>query len=251
MVAPTAFSTGIDTLRVLLIEDNVAAAAALRLVLDRSGMLTEWAATGAAAVKLVESFMPDVALVDLGLPDANGIDLVRWLAAHHRRCGIIIVTGSDVAAECAVGLELGADDYITKPPVGRELVARIRAVCRRLAARPKEAAEVAPVEAEYCHGLLLGRVKIDFERRRAVTTAGREIHITETEFAVLEILANPVGETVSRDTLCKLALHRPWQPEDRSIDQLIFMLRNKLMPAGEGQQFIRSVRHSGYRLVLP
>ena len=243
-----------DAPRVLLVEDDTAVAASLRLVLDHSGMITDWAGTGAAAKALVTTFNPNIVLVDLELPDTNGIALIRWFMDNHR-CGIIVVTGNPEPTERIVGLELGADDYINKPPSTRELVARIRAVHRRIAGQhahgPADGAEDANATKEPPGELVLGGITLDLARHLAVNAAGRPIDITAAEFAVLAVLAAPLGETVSRDRLSEAALRRPWRPEDRSIDQLIFLLRTKLFPDGTGQHIIQSVRGVGYRLVLP
>jgi DNA-binding response OmpR family regulator len=132
-----------QNLRVLLVEDNPAVAATLRLFIERSGMQTAWAPTVGRAIELKASFRPDVALVDLELPDADGMVLIEWLAGL-RDCGIIVVSGQGDEAQRIVGLETGADDYIAKPPQLRELVARIRAVHRRASQRWVVQAEPPP-----------------------------------------------------------------------------------------------------------
>jgi DNA-binding response OmpR family regulator len=237
--------------RILLVEDDAAVAASLRIVFGRSGMVTDWAGTGAAAMALVKSFDPHIVLVDLELPDTSGIEVIRWLTANHA-CGIIVLTGNPEAAERIVGLELGADDYISKPPVTRELVARVRAVLRRVIGH-RTVHPMGPATAREAPRttIVIGAVTVDLALRQAVNAEGVTIDLTAAEFAVLEVLANPVGETVFRDRLSEIVLRRPWRPEDRSVDQLIFMLRSKMSPEGEGHRFIQTVRGAGYRLVLP
>ena len=145
-----------------------------------------------------------------------------------------------------MGLELGADDYMAKPPGLRELVARIRAVHRRVSIRP--GARTLPQAVSALH---VGPIRINIPNRTVHTAEGQLIALTSTEFTVLETLASAAGAAVSRDALSQAALRRPWQPEDRSVDQLIFNLRQKL-PADEGGgMLIQSIRGSGYWLRAP
>jgi len=120
---------------VMLVEDDPDVGQMMRKFIERAGMKVVWAKTGAEAVQLKASFRPDVVLVDLELPDIAGSQLITWLAAR-RDCGIIVVSGRGTEeVERVVGIEMGADDFVTKPVPMRELVARIRAVHRRSARR--------------------------------------------------------------------------------------------------------------------
>jgi len=228
--------------RVLLIEDNAAVAETIRRFLERSGMRTAWAPTGARGMELKKSFAPDVVLVDLELPDTNGVALIGWLS-QEQDCGIIVVSGRSEETERVVGLELGADDYIAKPVQLREIVARIRAVHRRTHAR-------APVRTTRSgHAVhYVGPYRIDLHRRLVSDAADRPVLLTGAEFAALQTLLEAAGEPVSRERLSEAALRRPWRPEDRSIDQLIFSLRRKLADDDRGQRLIQSVRGAGYIL---
>ncbi len=239
--------------RILLIEDNVAVAETLQKFIERSGMRTAWAQTGAMAIELKNSFRPDVVLVDLELPDTNGVDLIGWLASQ-RDCGIIVVSGRGEEAERIVGLELGADDYIAKPPQLREMVARIRAVHRRSYPRALAAAEQAPPPLIVAvppaqPPLQFGPWKLDLMRRTVTGDDGKQAAITAAEFAALQELASANGQAVTRERLSEAALRRPWRPEDRSIDQLIFNLRRKLGDGEGGVRLIQSVRGAGYILI--
>ncbi len=226
--------------RVLLIEDNVAVAETIRRFLERSGMRTAWAPTGARGVELKKSFTPDVVLVDLELPDTNGVSLICWLS-QEQDCGIIVVSGRGEETERVVGLELGADDYIAKPVHLREMVARIRAVHRRThdrapASPPRSLRHVGPFT-------------VDLQRRAMFDASGRPVALTGAEFAALQTLLEAAGEPVSRERLSETALRRSWRAEDRSIDQLIFSLRRKMADDDRGQRLIQSVRGAGYVLV--
>lgn len=227
--------------RVLIIEDDPGVGQTLVTALQRSGMTTAWATTGVQALELKHSFSPDVALVDLTLPDAQGMGLVRHLA-QDGTCGIIIVSGITDEAERIVGLEIGADDYIAKPPHLRELLARVRAVHRRVKSRSGAQTSPAPRTA-----VAFGRFKVDFAKRVVQSTDGERIALTGAEFTALDLLVAANGEAVSRDKLCKAALHRPWNPEDRSVDQLIFSLRRKLGD-NDDDRVVHSIRGQGYML---
>jgi DNA-binding response OmpR family regulator len=231
--------------RVLLIEDDEAVAQAMVRSIERSGMSVACAPTGAKGMALKSTFKPDVVLVDLELPDTNGVDLISWFA-EQRTCGVIVVSGMGEEADRIVGLELGADDYIVKPPRMREMIARIRAVHRRvnrreeskLSPRPRDTFVVGPI----CINVLLRTVTVGDNQR---------IPLTSAEFTLLEVLAMASGQAVSRDTLSEAALRRPWRPEDRSVDQLVFSLRQKLPPDEGGGALIHSIRGAGYLLRAP
>jgi DNA-binding response OmpR family regulator len=247
---PTDAPSPLPNPRVLLIEDNQAVAETLQKFIERSGMRTAWAQTGARAIELKRSFMPDVVLVDLELPDTNGVDLIGWLAGL-QDCGIIVVSGRSEEAERIVGLELGADDYIAKPPQLRELVARIRAVHRRSHLRTAARSEARPdPSSPPIHPVQIGAWRVDLQRRTVRDGDGKPMPITAAEFAALQELVLAGGQPVSREKLSEAALRRPWRPEDRSIDQLIFSLRRKLGDSEGGARMIQSVRGAGYILVV-
>jgi DNA-binding response OmpR family regulator len=226
--------------RVLLIEDNAVVAETIRRFLEQSGMSTAWAATGGRGMELKKSFAPDIVLVDLELPDISGVVLIGWLS-QDRDCGIIIVSAHSAETELVVGLELGADDYIAKPVHLREMVARIRAVHRRVHMRVP-----APRPPRAVHRV--GACRVDLQRRSVHDAADRPVVLTGAEFAALQSLLAAAGAPVSRERLSEAALRRPWRPEDRSIDQLIFSLRRKLADGDRAQRLIQSVRGAGYVL---
>ena len=230
--------------RVLIIEDNQPVGETIQRFLERSGMRTEWAQTGARAYELKQSFMPDVVLVDLELPDTSGVTLIRWLTTQ-QDCGIIVVSGHAEEGERVVGLELGADDYVAKPPQMRELVARIRAVHRRSQRRAALPPELPVAPASYT----VGPYRVDTRAHSITGDHGQNIAVTGAEFVVLQILLEADGQPVSRGTLCEQALRRPWRAEDRSIDQLVFHLRRKLSEADGSGRLIQAVRGAGYFLV--
>ena len=231
--------------RVLLIEDDEAVGQAMVRGIERSGMSVMLATTGASGMALRATFKPDVVLVDLELPDANGVDLIGWFS-ENKSCGVIVVSGLGEEADRIVGLELGADDYIVKPPRMREMIARIRAVHRRVNRKEEQKLSQRPREL-----MVVGPIRINVQLRTVATADGRRIALTSAEFTLLEVLANANGQAVSRDTLSETALRRPWRPEDRSVDQLVFSLRQKLPMDEGGAALIHSIRGAGYLLRAP
>ena len=178
-------------------------------------------------------------LVDLGLPDVDGGGLIPLLTPD---CGVIVVSGRGEEVERVVGLEKGADDYITKPVAMREMLARIRAVHRRRARPAAPTSE--PVR------VTLGAVRVDLRRRLVTGRDNSPIHLTAAEFVALEALIMAAPQPVSRDRLCKLALRRQFHAEDRGVDQLVLNLRRKLFDDDSAHSVIVSVRGAGYAITI-
>ena len=231
--------------RVMLIEEDEVLAMRLLQAMERAGFSASWAKTGTDSLSLKASLRPDVVLMDLAFSDMSGMALLTRLV-EARDCGIIVISGMNDEADRIVGLELGADDYMAKPPGLRELVARIRAVHRRVS----NGAETR-VTRQATPALHVGPIRINVLNRTVHTADGQHIALTSAEFAALETLASAAGTAVSRDVLSKAALRRPWQPEDRSVDQLVFNLRHKLPTDEGGGMLIQSIRGSGYWLRAP
>jgi two-component system OmpR family response regulator len=231
-------------LRVLLIEDDRDVALILQRFLLRSGIQAALAHSGAEAVSLKCAFSPHVVLVDLQLPDIDGETLIRWLIAQHD-CGIIVVSGDSDEATRVLILELGADDYVIKPPNFRVLVARIRAVYRRSSER------MAPQKHDPAQqNVSLGEFTVDLQARQVRDRMAQPVNVTAAEFAVIAALIDAKGMPVSRERLSQIALRRPWHSEDRSVDQLVFGLRRKLSTLEGGRGLIQSIRNGGYVLII-
>ena len=232
-------------LRVLLIEDDREVALTLQRFLLRSGIQVALAHSGAEAVAMKSTFSPHVILVDLQLPDIDGETLIRWLIAQHD-CGIIVVSGNGDEASRVLILELGADDYVIKPPNFRVLLARIRAVYRRSCDR------MAPQISEARQpNVRLGDFTVDLQTRQIRDRMAKPVKVTAAEFAVVVALIEAKGTPVSREQLSQVAPRRPWHSEDRSVDQLVFGLRKKLSTAHEDSGLIQSIRNAGYVLAMP
>jgi two-component system OmpR family response regulator len=204
-------------------------------------------ASGHALMQLMVADTPDLVLLDLGLPGEDGLAIARKLREHWR-CGLVIVTGRGDAVDKVVGLEVGADDYVTKPFDLRELVARAKAVLRRLA----PATEPAPPSAT------LPRERFDFQgweldvaARRLCTSDGEAVSLTAGEFDLLCVFVRHPGRVLSRDFLLGQTRGREAAPFDRTIDVQVGRLRRKLEADPEDPQIIQSVRGAGYILVPP
>jgi DNA-binding response OmpR family regulator len=223
-------------LRVLIVQDSAAGAVQLVSALAGEGMATEVALSGSQAIAAKRRLRPDVALVDLGLPDMDGLALVQ-LFARDGDCGIIVVSGTAAEGAQVAGLDTGADDFILKPPPLKELAARIRAVHRRLT-RPLSLATVRTLP-----------VTLDWAHRRLAGPGELTTKLTEAEFAALSTLLEADGASVSRDLLGRVALKRSLGPDDRSVDQLVLKLRRKLALHGVADRSILSSRGLGY--VIP
>lgn len=207
---------------------------------------------GRALMALMASDAPDLVLLDLGLPGEDGFAIARQLREHWR-CGLVIVTGRGDAVDKVVGLEIGADDYVTKPFDLRELVARVKAVLRRLAPAAPTAAPVpapagavpdeSPRETLRFEGWCL-----DVAARRLNAPDGIEVALTSGEFDLLLAFVQHPGRVLSRDFLLEETRGRESGPFDRTIDVQVGRLRRKLGDSGEGQ-WIKSVRGAGYLFV--
>lgn len=232
---------------VLLVEDHPDVAQTIMRFIERSGLRIDWARNGAEAIRMKDSLRPNIVLVDLTLPDVDGGKLVKRFA-DQGDCGVIVVSGRSDEVERVVGIELGADDYVTKPVPLRELLARIRAVHRRSQRAIAPVSEPAPVVSQVPVEVVLGGARIDLRRRTAISATQGPIHLTAAEFAALEMLVEAAPNPVPRENLCSHALRRPYHAEDRGVDQLILSLRRKLFADEAALSVIVSVRGQGYAI---
>jgi DNA-binding response OmpR family regulator len=219
------------THRVLIVEDEPQVAASLRELLEREGYAVTVAGSIAEAKRALGDTALDVMLLDWRLPDGEGIDLLKELRKTSD-LPVLMVTARVDVIDKVLGLEIGADDYVTKPVEPRELLARIKARLRKPRADAKP-----PSTLEHCG------VRIDRESRD-VTLDGKQIDLTRMEFGLLVLLLENPGRVFSREEL----LNRVWgyerTPTTRTVDTHVVQLRTKLRP-----DLIESVRGIGYRLV--
>jgi two-component system phosphate regulon response regulator OmpR len=226
--------------RILVVEDEADLREAVAEYLGRNGFLVRAAADAASARALLSEQAADVVLLDLNMPGEDGLSLARWLRAQPACPGIIMVTAASDLADRVVGLEIGADDYLGKPFALRELLARVRALSRRLLdARP-------PVRDQSGRRVAMGSNILDLATRRLTTQDGSEIPLTAMEFDLLAAFAERPGRVLSREQLLDLAHDKDSDPFDRSIDVRITRIRRKIEVDPAHPRIIRTVRGAGY-----
>jgi two-component system phosphate regulon response regulator OmpR len=236
---------------ILVVDDDESLREMLAEYLGSHGYSVTVVPDGEAMRAAIERVAPDVVLLDLRLPREDGLTLARFLREHYD-IGIIMVTGSGAVVDRIVGLEVGADDYVTKPFDPRELLARVKSVMRRMQARP-----VAPDPAQPTDGAIqavarriaFGHCRFDPDSRRLFDADDREIPLTAMEFDLLKVFSDHPGKALSRDRLLTLTRNREWDPYDRSIDIRVARLRRKLGEPPDEPGVIRTVRGVGYMYV--
>ena len=201
--------------------------------------------SGAALMDTMAHDLPALVLLDLGLPGEDGFTIARRLRERFH-CGLVIVTGRGDAVDKIVGLEVGADDYVTKPFDLRELVARIKAVLRRIVpATPTSASAPAPRGARFA----FAGWTLDTAARRLDDPQGVEVVLTGGEFDLLAVMLQHPGRVLSRDFLLEQTRGREAAPFDRTIDVQVGRLRRKIEADPERPELIKSVRGAGYVLI--
>lgn len=223
--------------KVLLIDDDVELVKLIREYLLQENFEVECAHDGETGVVYAESLAPDLVVLDVMMPKLNGIEVLRRIRAGSN-VPILMLTAKGDDEHRIVGLELGADDYVPKPCTPRELVARIRAILRRM----------APASQDQQAQISVGDLVI-WPERRLVEWAGEPVNLTSTEFNLLEVLVRQAGRVVSKSDLSTLALGRPLSRFDRTIDVHLSSIRQKLGTMADGRQCIQTVYRMGYQLI--
>ena len=222
--------------RILLIDDDVELCELVGEFLSSEGFTIAAVHDGAQGVTQALNNQYELIVLDVMLPSLNGFEVLRRIRAASRT-PIIMLTARGEDVDRIIGLELGADDYLPKPFNPRELVARIRAVLRRMQATnaPEPASE----------SLTVGDVELS-KTSRLVRCNGAVIELTSAEFDLLELLLQAAGKVVAREDIAKLALGKEFSPFDRSIDMHVSNVRKKLGERADGTERIKSVRGMGY-----
>ncbi|MCC7079372.1 MAG: response regulator [Burkholderiales bacterium] len=225
---------------ILVVDDEPAIGDLIRNYLTRHSMRVSVASGGADMRRIMAQDKIDVVLLDLGLPGEDGLSLTRHIRAHSD-VGVIIVTGSGEPVDRIVGLELGADDFVSKPFDLRELLARIRSVLRRTGAaraRPEGSGQ-APV-AHFAGW------RLETLSRRLFSAGGAEVLLTTGEYELLKVFVDNPNKILSRDHLLQETRNRDSGPFDRAIDMQIARLRRKIEADADHPVLIKSVRGAGY-----
>ncbi|MGH8446600.1 MAG: response regulator [Solimonas sp.] len=222
--------------RVLLADDDIGFCELLSEYLRNQGFEVAAVHDGLAAIEQVERGIYDVLVLDVMMPKADGFRVLERLRSSHR-IPVVMLTARGEDVDRIVGLELGADDYVSKPCNPRELAARLRAVLRRSQPAPTDPTPMR------CGDLEL------LPASRSVKVAGQAIELTGAEFDVLRTLIEDAGQVIAKEDLSRRALNRRLGAFDRSIDMHISRLRQKLGPHADGAARVRSVRNRGYLYV--
>ncbi|OOG49169.1 response regulator transcription factor [Rhodanobacter sp. C01] len=223
--------------RILIVDDDRALCSLLTEYLQREGFVVDVAHDSVTALAQLHSqaLRPDLLILDVMMPGRDGLETLRELRRQYR-LPVIMLSGRGEAVDRVIGLELGADDYLAKPCLPRELLARVRAQLRR------NAPGVAGT-------LQVGTLCLQLAERRAYAEDS-ELSLTGAEFLLLQALAQRAGELVDKAVLTRMALGRELERFDRSVDVHVSRLRHKLMEASAQAPRIESVRGAGYVLVV-
>jgi two-component system OmpR family response regulator len=225
--------------KVLLIDDDTELVGMLQDYLQQEGFAVDCAPDGAAGARAALSGDYAMVVLDVMMPRLNGIEALRVIRARSQ-VPVLMLTGRGDDMDRILGLELGADDYVTKPCTPRELSARVRAILRRTQGSAQGDAAGAV--------LTVGDLTIVPEQRR-VTWSGQPVELTSTEFNLLEVLARNAGRAVSKNELSEKGLGRPLARFDRNIEVHLSSLRQKLGTLDDGKSCILTVYRQGYQLI--
>jgi len=243
-VADTTDGTRVN---VLLAEDEESFVDALAIGLSREGFDVSIARDGNEALEMFDRIDPDLVLLDIMLPKLSGIDVCRSIRSRSS-VPIIMVTAKGTEIDTVVGLEMGADDYVTKPYRLRELVARMHAVLRR-APRPGPDAAMAAHAAD-AGARAVGDVRVDSDRHR-VFVRGQEVHLRRKEFELLALLIENPGRVLTRDTLIDRVWGTDYVGDTKTLDVHIKRLRTHVERDPSAPSIITTVRGVGYRFEVP
>jgi len=222
--------------RILLVEDEVSISEPLTAALEREGFEVVAAATAGEALELFGRRSPDLVLLDVMLPDGDGRDVLREIRSRSR-VPVVMLTARGEELDRVLGLELGADDYVTKPFSSAELVARMRAVLRRSS---------APAPGEAAGSLEVGDVRIDLDTR-SVSRGGEPVELTLKEFDLLRMLLENAGRLVKRGELVSEVWDPNWFGSTKTVDVHVSSLRRKLGDDPAAPRYIHTVRGVGFR----
>lgn len=226
----------------LIIDDDNELQTLLVDYLGEMGFSCTGAVDAAAGLRFVEEGIWDAVILDIMLPGASGLDILQQIRADDRtrKLPVLMLTAKGDEVDRVVGLEMGADDYLTKPFSARELAARIRALLRRAGSGEETGAE---------QKIIIDDMAINKAGLR-VSICGQQAELTVPEMRLLEMFIAEPGKTLDRDMLCKNLFGHPAYPYDRSLDMLVSRLRKRLGPRRDGGDRIKAVRGEGYVYIV-
>lgn len=231
---------------ILVVDDDQRLCDLLRRYLRGEGYRVFTALSGEQMRRHIEQGVPDLVILDLMLPGEDGLMLAKELRVH-KELGIIILTAKGETVDRIVGLEVGADDYISKPFDNRELLARIRSVLRRLTlASEKSEAGISTKSIASFSGWTL-----DLGSHELISPGGDPVHLTSNEFKLLSIFSRSSNRILNRDQLLEMLTEREWTPDDRSVDVLVGKLRKKIEQDHLNPVLIKTIRGAGYLFTAP
>jgi len=222
---------------VLVVDDNAKIVEVLSAYLDKEGFEVRTAADGPAAIASVAEHVPDIALLDIMLPGVDGIELTRRFQREHD-LPVILITAKTDEIDRLIGLEVGADDYISKPFSPREVVARVKAVLRRVEGSRTDGATGV---------LTVGDLVVDIERRE-VSISGTPIELTRTEFELIATMATHPGRVYSRLQLLEAVSGDAFEGYERTVDAHVKNLRRKLGDDPKSPKYVKTVFGVGYKV---
>ncbi|MCU1496290.1 MAG: two component transcriptional regulator, winged helix family [Acidimicrobiales bacterium] len=218
---------------IVLVEDDIEIGEAVQTALQARDYVVRWFTTGAAATAALERHVPDLVLLDIGLPDIDGVTICRWLRDLHRSLPIVLLTARDSEIDTVVGLDAGATDYVTKPFSMQVLVARVRAHLR-----------TADIEGEDSDAVVeLGSLQVD-PAAYVARVGGQPVSLRPREFELLIVLSREAGKVVTRERLMSEVWDLHWDSTSKTLNMHVMALRRKLGAAVS----ITSVRGVGYRM---
>jgi two-component system alkaline phosphatase synthesis response regulator PhoP len=231
--------------RILVVDDEPSITKLVSFNLEKAGYDVDTAADGQAALEKVQDIQPDLIVLDLMLPKVDGLEVCKRLRQENNHIPVIMLTAKDEELDRVLGLELGADDYVTKPFSPRELVARVKAVLRRSAI--KDALEQADAKQK---PLVIGDLVIDVEGYESYVQ-GKRLELTPKEFELLVYMATHRGRVLSRDQLLNAVWNYDFVGDSRIVDVHVSHLRDKIEPDTRRPLYIKTVRGIGYKFEGP
>jgi DNA-binding response OmpR family regulator len=256
---PPTVTTTATAPTLLVVDDEPELRGLLAEYFGRHGFAVQTASDAAQAREQVAACRPDLAVLDINMPGENGLSLARWLRSAHPQVAVVMLTTASESVDRIVGLELGADDYVSKPYELRELLARVRAVLRRsqltaasTAAASSTSAGVGTAEAaSTARQVRFGERVLDLDQRRLLAADGSDIEITAAEYDLLALFARHPNRPLNRDQIMEQAHNRGWDVFDRSIDLRVMRLRRKIETNPDKPEVLKTVRNVGYVYVPP